>query len=61
RRDVTIFGKKVNDLSLNNFEAKIPRRLILFGFKVKVKDLRNDNEIWIKSEPLYKRLLRKFI
>ncbi|MEB8372603.1 glycosyltransferase family 2 protein [Mammaliicoccus sp. FSL K6-3158] len=61
RRDVTIFGKKVNDLSLNNFEAKIPRRLILFGFKVKVKDLRNDNEIWIKSESLYKRLLRKFI
>lgn len=61
RRDVTIFGKKVNDLSLNNFEAKIPRRLILFGFKVKVKDLNNNNEIWIKSEPLYKRLIRKFI
>ncbi|MEX6012893.1 hypothetical protein [Mammaliicoccus sciuri] len=61
RREVTILGDKVNDLSLNHFEAKIPRRLIFFGFKVKVKDLNNNNEIWIKSEPLYKRLLRKFI
>ncbi len=61
KREVSILGDKVNDLSLNHFEASILRSLIFFGFKVKVKDLNNNNEIWIKSEPLYKRLIRKFI
>ncbi|WP_436871583.1 glycosyltransferase family 2 protein [Mammaliicoccus sciuri] len=61
RREVTILGEKVNDLSLIHLEARIPRSLIFFGFNVKVKDLKDNNEIWIKSEPLYKRLIRKFI
>lgn len=59
-RKVTIFGNNVNDISLFIFETYIPKMLIIFGFKVKVMDLDSQNIIWIKSDSMFKRIIRRF-
>nr|WP_263315125.1 glycosyltransferase family 2 protein [Mammaliicoccus sp. Marseille-Q6498] len=60
-REVTILGEKVNDISLNIFEAEIPLKLLLFGCQIKVEDTDKHVEIWVKNKPMIFRLLNRIL